>query len=89
MNIQNRPPAVRSAAASQRHDWNARNPSAPVRKPNRYNAARDAHDASIRCPTRIYAKPARRARLPVSRIAKLAAFAIAAAVVFSAIAYGI
>ena len=52
-----------------------------ARRPNRYNAARDAHDAALRCPARKVAKP--RASLPLSRVLRWMAWTVAAVVVGS------
>lgn len=52
-----------------------------ARRPNRYNAARDAHDAALRCPARKVAKPSR--SLPLSRVLRWMAWAVVAAVAYS------
>lgn len=49
------------------------------RRPNRYNAARDKHDAAIRCPERKpYIKPK---SLPLTRVLKWMFYVVIAAII--------
>lgn len=56
------------------------------RRPNRYNAARDAYDASIRCPPRRTRYTGPTYTLPVARVLKWMAWAVVAAVAYSFVA---